>query len=104
MTYPHSYDPPTQPLTPVHPAGWDLARVDAQPRPYAGPMATNWTPATGYPPAPRMQITKDRRETRHGLHLVLSILTCGMWAVTGWPIAWAWNRFGPRRKTVTHYR
>lgn len=49
-------------------------------------------------------VTKDRRETRHGLHLLLTLCTFGVWAVTGWPIAWAWNRFGPRRVTTTNYR
>lgn len=41
-----------------------------------------------------------RRPTRHGLHLVLTLFTCGVWAITGWPIAWAWNRFGPRDATT----
>lgn len=29
----------------------------------------------------------EKRGANHGLHLVLSLLTCGVWAVTGWPIA-----------------
>ncbi len=45
-----------------------------------------------------------RRPTRHGLHLVLTLCTCGMWAFTGWPLAWAWNRFGPRERIVTRDR
>lgn len=52
----------------------------------------------------RTVVTKDRRETRHGLHLLLTFCTFGLWALTGWPIAWLWNRFGPRRKTVTYTR
>jgi hypothetical protein len=28
-----------------------------------------------------------RRGANHGLHLALTLLTCGMWAITGWPIA-----------------
>jgi hypothetical protein len=31
--------------------------------------------------------TVERRGANHGLHLVLSLLTCGLWAVTGWPVA-----------------
>lgn len=46
-------------------------------------------------------VTYTRRQTRHGLHLVLTFCTFGAWAVTGWPLAWAWNRFGPRERTVT---
>ena len=29
----------------------------------------------------------EKRGANHGLHLVLTLLTCGLWAVTGWPIA-----------------
>lgn len=29
----------------------------------------------------------EKRGANHTLHIVLSILTCGMWAITGWPIA-----------------
>lgn len=29
----------------------------------------------------------QRRGANHGLHIVLSVLTCGIWAITGWPIA-----------------
>lgn len=42
----------------------------------------------------------ERNKTNHPLHLVLTLLTCGVWAVTGWPAAWLWNKFGPRNKTV----
>lgn len=29
----------------------------------------------------------ERRGANHALHLVLTILTGGIWALTGWPIA-----------------
>lgn len=38
----------------------------------------------------------QKRGANHGLHVVLSVLTCGLWAITGWPIAAAMGR-----KTVT---
>lgn len=38
----------------------------------------------------------QRRGANHGLHIVLSVLTCGIWAITGWPIAALMGR-----KTVT---
>lgn len=38
----------------------------------------------------------ERRGANHGLHVFLSIITCGVWAITGWPIATAMGR-----KTVT---
>lgn len=46
---------------------------------------------------PHQQVVK--RGANHGLHLVLTILTCGIWAITGWPIAAAMGR----KKTVTTY-
>ena len=36
-------------------------------------------------PIPQRHTVK--RGANHGLHLVLTILTCGLWALTGWPIA-----------------
>lgn len=38
----------------------------------------------------------ERRGANHTLHIVLSIFTCGIWAITGWPIAAIMGR-----KTVT---
>lgn len=43
--------------------------------------------------------TVQRRGANHGLHAVLTLLTCGAWAVTGWPIAAAMGR-----RTVTDVR
>lgn len=44
----------------------------------------------------RTQRIVEKRGANHGLHVVLTILTCGLWAITGWPIATAMGR-----KTVT---
>jgi hypothetical protein len=55
-------------------------------------------------PPPRVQVTRTRRESRHGFHLVMTFCTFGLWAVTGWPTAVLWNKFGPRKRTVTRYR
>ncbi|MEU5834499.1 hypothetical protein ABZ820_12615 [Streptomyces diacarni] len=40
-----------------------------------------------------------RRGANHGLHLVLTLLTCGIWAITGWPIA---AIMGRKTKTRTY--
>lgn len=45
-----------------------------------------------------MKVT-ERQGANHALHLVLSILTMGLWAVTGWPVAAMMGR-----KKVTRYR
>lgn len=49
-------------------------------------------------PEMHRQTVTTRRGANHGLHILLSILTCGLWAVTGWPIAAAMGR-----KTKTTY-
>ncbi|MFC9847781.1 hypothetical protein ACFWFF_01525 [Streptomyces sp. NPDC060223] len=38
----------------------------------------------------------QKRGANHGLHVFLTIISCGLWAITGWPIAAAMGR-----KTVT---
>lgn len=43
-------------------------------------------------PGPGPQTVVTRRGANHGLHVFLSIITCGLWAITGWPIAAAMGR------------
>ena len=31
---------------------------------------------------------KGPKVINHGLHLMLTVFSCGVWGVTGWPIAW----------------
>jgi len=108
MTYPDRPDVPRRPPYPL--TGWE-------PRTEEMRAVPDWTSYNSGPALPgqlaaagrcdfdqRTVVTKDRRETRHGLHLLLTFCTFGAWALTGWPIAWLWNRFGPRRKTVTYTR
>ncbi|MEU9865499.1 SHOCT domain-containing protein [Streptomyces sp. NPDC047971] len=38
----------------------------------------------------------EKRSANHTLHIVLTVCTCGIWAITGWPIAAMMGR-----KTVT---
>lgn len=38
------------------------------------------------PPPPPQTVT-TRRGANHVLHLILTVCTCGLWALTGWPIA-----------------
>lgn len=44
-------------------------------------------------------VTVQKRGANHGLHLVLTFCTFGLWAVTGWPIA---AMLGRRTKTVNY--
>lgn len=45
---------------------------------------------------PQPQRHVQKRGANHGLHIFLTIITCGFWAITGWPIAAAMGR-----KTIT---
>ncbi|MFD1832417.1 hypothetical protein ACFSJS_22615 [Streptomyces desertarenae] len=36
---------------------------------------------------PQPQTVVHKRGANHGLHIFLTIITCGLWAITGWPIA-----------------
>lgn len=46
--------------------------------------------------------TVTRRGANHGLHLVLSVLTLGVWAFTGWPVAAAMGRRTVTRSPIPH--
>lgn len=61
----------------------------------------NGMPPSPYPlPHPQASVTAySRKQTNHLLHLVLSFVTCGAWLLV-WPCVWAWNKFGPRNRTV----
>jgi hypothetical protein len=49
------------------------------------------------PPGPQRHVQVTKRGANHGLHVFLSIITCGLWAITGWPIAAA---MGLKTKTI----
>lgn len=53
-----------------------------------------WQPPQGpqQPFQPQRQTIVTKRGANHTLHVILSILTCGLWAITGWPIAAAMGR------------
>lgn len=50
------------------------------------------------------QVEVIRRQSRRRTHLMLTALTFGVWAFTGWPVAALWNRLHQRRVTTRHYR
>jgi hypothetical protein len=47
-------------------------------------------------PPPQKQVVK--RGANHALHLFITLCTCGLWAVTGWPIAAIMGR----KTVITH--
>jgi hypothetical protein len=50
---------------------------------------------------PRRMVTYSRNRTSHTFHLVMTVLTGGLWAVFVWVPVILWNNFGPRSRTVT---
>ncbi|MCI3271010.1 hypothetical protein [Streptomyces cylindrosporus] len=74
----------------------------SQPQQYQGqpyPQYQGQPQGQPYPPQPAPQTVVTKRGANHGLHLFLSIITCGVWAITGWPIAAAMGR---KTKTRTY--
>ncbi|OKJ06816.1 hypothetical protein [Kitasatospora sp. CB01950] len=47
----------------------------------------------------KQQVVVTRRGANHVLHIILTICTGGIWAITGWPIAAAMGR---KTRTVTY--
>lgn len=48
-------------------------------------------------------VFKEHRDTGHGKHMFLTMVTCGMWAPV-WAAMVFWNKFGPRKRTVARTR
>lgn len=53
---------------------------------------------------PYRAVTRSRKNTSHGLHLFLTIITGGAWGLFVWLPLTIWHRIGRRERTVTHYR
>lgn len=51
--------------------------------------------------SPTLMVTKQRKDTSHVLHLVLTVVTLGAWGVLVWLPITLWHKMGPRRKSVT---
>lgn len=66
-----------------------------------------YPPPGAYPPYqmhPVGAVSLQRQRTSHGLHLFLSIITFGMWAIFVWLPITIWHKTGPRARTNTYYR
>ena len=47
------------------------------------------------------EVSKTRKDTSHLFHLIMTILTFGVWGLLVWLPMTLWHKLGPRRKTVT---
>jgi hypothetical protein len=54
-------------------------------------------------PHPAYAVTKVRKDTSHTFHLLMTLFTCGFWAVFVWLPIIIWNSMGPRQKVKTRY-
>lgn len=56
------------------------------------------------PPYARKAVTKQRKQTSHTFHLIMTIITVGIWGVLVWLPITLWHKVGPRKKIVTRYK
>jgi hypothetical protein len=75
---------------------WDGSQWGEQYRPIARPRSV--TPAP-----PRKSVTYSPARTSHTFHLLMTLLTCGLWAVFVWLPISIINSLR-RDKSVTHFR
>jgi len=71
------------------------------PRPVPNP---NHYPPQVYHAAAYRGVSKERKQTSHTFHLLMTLFTCGLWALCVWAPLTIWHAMGPRRKNVTRYR
>lgn len=55
-----------------------------------------------YPPPQYPRVAKTRTQTSHTFHLLMTLLTFGMWGIFVWLPITVWHWVGPRRRT--YYR
>jgi hypothetical protein len=56
------------------------------------------------PHRPGRAVTKVRKDTNHTFHLLMTLVTVGMWGVLVWLPLTLWHRIGPRERYTTYYR
>jgi len=49
-------------------------------------------------------VIKARKGTSHTFHLIMTLLTAGMWGLVVWFPLTIWHRIGPREKITAYYR
>jgi hypothetical protein len=53
---------------------------------------------------PRRAVVKSRKKTSHTFHLVMTLLTGGLWAIFVWIPIQIINKWGPRDRSVVRYK
>lgn len=54
--------------------------------------------------APKYAVTKQRKDTSHTFHLIMTIITGGAWGIFVWLPITIWHSMGPKQKVKTRYR
>ena len=53
---------------------------------------------------PSHAVVAARKQTNHTFHLLMTVITGGMWGLFVWLPLTMWHKVGPKQKTVTRYR
>jgi hypothetical protein len=53
---------------------------------------------------PYRSVRKERKQTSHTFHLLMTIITAGMWGLFVWFPLTLWHKMGPKKRVVTRYR
>lgn len=103
MTPPHSRPPYLEKADPgITPAGWYTV-ADGRELWWDGQTWIVTAAITSYQPAhPTQMVTREPVQTNHVLHLLLTVLTCGLWAPV-WALVAVVNAYSEKR-SVSHYR
>lgn len=100
----------TNPDIPAQPAPDDRDVVGEYPNPQFPPTIPYVVPQAGPPPGPlagprpggpHMAVTNVPVQTNHALHLILTLLTCGLWGIV-WIIVAAVNS-NRTRQHISYY-
>ena len=100
------------------PPGWPVPPVELTWTPPSSPPPLPMSMPTMPPPAPMptpapmpvvmgmptWSVHRERKRTSHGLHLFLTIITCGLWAIVVWIPITVWHAWGPQRRSSTSHR
>jgi hypothetical protein len=98
---PYQQQPPPDPYRPPQgPYIGDQPPWPGMPPTYGYPPAGHSQTSNTFVPYPQKTVIKSRKGTSHTFHLIMTVLTCGLWGLFVWLPMWAWNAFGPRSRTT----
>ncbi|MEV3855483.1 hypothetical protein AB0J38_14285 [Streptomyces sp. NPDC050095] len=74
-------------------------------RPFGGYDTAPQAPAPAPAAVPTMSVTRTKKKTSHTFHLLMTVLTAGVWGLFVWLPMTVWNASGiNKKKSVTRYQ